>query len=163
MTRAEKMESKPNIIIVDDDKGVLKKLKKLLTGKTEYRVDTFVSAEKALTYIKSNDIDLVISDYDMPDMDGITFLSKVRKISPQITRIILAESSEKEKVIEAVNDIGVFQYLEKPWNDDDLLIVLRNALENQYLTKSLGEKVSEIKKTNSVLDGLQKEIIKAFV
>ena len=63
----------------------------------------------------------------------------------------------------AVNEIGVFQYLEKPWNDDDLLIVLRNALENQYLTKTLGEKVSEITKANSELDGLQNEIIRAFV
>ena len=163
MTRAEKMKSKPNIIIVDDDKGVLKKLKKLLTGKTEYNVDTFISAQKALKYIKSNDIELVISDHDMPDMNGMTFLSKIGKFKPEIRRIILAESSDKEKAMEAVNDIGVFQFIEKPWYDDDLLIVLRNALENQYLTKSLGEKASEIKKTNSVLDGLQKEIIKAFV
>ena len=126
-------------------------------------MNTFISAEKALTYIKSNDIDLVISDHDMPDMDGLKFLSKIGKIRPQIPRIILAESSEKEMAMEAVNEIGVFQYIEKPWNEDDLLIVLRNGLENQYLTKSLGEKVCEIKKTNSVLDGLQKEIIKAFV
>lgn len=163
MTRAEKMKSKPNIIIVHDDKRVLKQLKKLLTGKTEYNVDTFVSAQKAITYIKSNDIELVISNHDMPNMDGITFLSKLGKLTSQIPRIILAESSEKEKAMEAVNDIGVFQYIEKPRNEDDLLIVLRNGLENQYLKKTLGEKISEIKKTISVLDGLQKEIMKAFV
>ena len=157
------MEPKPKIIVVDDDKRVLKKLKKLLTEKTNYNVNTFVSAEKALTYIKSNDIDLVISDHDIADMDSITFLSNIGRISPQIPRIILADPSEQEKAMEAVNVIGVFQYIEKPWNDDDLLIVLRNALENQYLTKTLGEKVSEITKTHSELDGLQKEIIKAFV
>jgi len=163
MTRAEKMESKPNIIIVDNDNRVLAKLKKLLNNKSEYNVNTFVSAEKALAYIKSNNIDLVILDYHMPDINGITFLSKVRKIRPETQSIILAESSEKEKAIEAVNNIGVFQNVEKPWNDDDLLIVLRNGLENQYLTKTLREKASEITKTNSELDGLQKEIIKAFV
>ena len=157
------MESKPNIIIVDDDSRVLAKLKKLLINKSNYNAITFISAEKALTYIESNDIDLVISGYDIHDLNGVTLLSKVRRIRPEIPWIILAESSEKEKAMKAVNDIGVFQYIEKPWNEDDLLIALRNVLEIQCLTKTLGEKASEITKTNSELDGLQKEIIKAFV
>ncbi len=157
------MESKPNIIIVDDESRVLAKLKKLLNNYTEYNVNAFVSVEKAFAYVKSNKIDLVLSDIHMPKMNGITFLSKVRKIWPKIPWIILAESSEKEKAMNAVNETGVYQYIEKPWNDDDLLIALRNVLEIQCLTKTLGKKVSEITKTNSELDGLQKEIIKAFV
>lgn len=84
-------------------------------------------------------------------------------IWPDIRSIILAEASNKEIIMNVVNEFGVFQYLEKPWNDDDLLIVLRNALENHYLTKSLGDKINLITKTNLELDGLQKEIIKAFV
>ena len=163
MMRTEKMESKPNIIIVDDDNRVLTKFKKLLSNKAKYNVNAFVSAEKAFAYLKSNSIDLIFSDFHMPKMNGITFLSKVGKIWPEIRSIILAEASNKEIMMNAVNEIGVFQYLEKPWNDDDLLIVLRNALDNHYLTKTLGEKVSEITKTNSELDGLQNEIIKAFV
>lgn len=123
----------------------------------------FVSAEKAFAYLKSHSIDLVFSDYHMPKMNGITFLRKVSMIWPDIRSIILAEASNKEIIMNVVNEFGVFQYLEKPWNDDDLLIVLRNALENHYLTKSLGDKINLITKTNLELDGLQKEIIKAFV
>ena len=159
----ENIESKQNIIIVDDDNRVLTKFKKLLSNKTEYNVNIFLSVEQAFAFLMSNSIDLVFLDYHILKMNGITFLSKIRKIWPDIRRIVLTDSNNKETAMNVVNEIGVFQYLEKPWNDDDLLIVLRSALENRYLTKTLREKVSEITKVNLELDGLQKEIIKAFV
>ena len=116
-----------------------------------------------MNHIKNEDTDLVISDYLMPEMDGITFLGKVRKIKPEIPRIILTGYADKENAIKAINEVGLFQYIEKPWNNDDILIVLRNGLEKQRLIKTLQEKISEIDKANSELDGLQNEIVRAFV
>ncbi len=154
---------KANVVIVDDEEMVLTSLSSLLSLETDYNIKTFLSSEEALKYIKNEDTDLVISDYLMPEMDGITFLGKVRKIKPEIPRIILTGYADKENAIKAINEVGLFQYIEKPWNNDDILIVLRNGLEKQRLIKTLREKIGEIDKANSELDGLQNEIVRAFV
>jgi len=154
---------KANVVIVDDEEMVLTSLSSLLSLETDYNIKTFLSSEEALDHIKNEDTDLVISDYLMPEMDGITFLGKVRKIKPEIPRIILTGYADKENAIKAINEVGLFQYIEKPWNNDDILIVLRNGLEKQRLIKTLREKISEIDKANSELDGLQNEIVRAFV
>ena len=65
---------KSNVVIVDDEEIVLTSLSSLLSLETDYEVKTFLSSEEALKYIKNEDTDLVISDYLMPGMDGITFL-----------------------------------------------------------------------------------------
>jgi len=154
---------KSHVVIVDDEEMVLTSLSSLLSLETDYEVNTFLSSEEALDHIKNEDTDLVISDYLMPEMDGITFLGKVRKLKPEIPRIILTGYADKENAIKAINEVGLFQYIEKPWNNDDILIVLRNGLEKQRLIKTLQEKISEIDKANSELDGLQNEIVRAFV
>ena len=154
---------KANVVIVDDEEMVLTSLSSLLSLETDYNIKTFLSSEEALDHIKNEETDLVISDFLMPEMDGITFLGKVRKIKPEIPRIILTGYADKENAIKAINEVGLFQYIEKPWNNDDILNVLRNGLEKQRLIKTLREKIREIDKANAELDGLQNEIVRAFV
>ena len=159
----EELEWTPNLVLVDDEQLVLSSLNSFLSLETDYKINTFLSAIEALDFIENNDIDLVLSDYLMPEMDGITFLSKVRKFKPEIPRIILTGYADKENAIKAINEVGIFQYIEKPWDNDDILIIIRNGLEKQRLIKTLQMKIREIDKANSELDGLQNEIVKAFV
>ena len=159
----EELEWTPNLVLVDDEQLVLSSLNSFLSLETDYKINTFLSAIEALDFIENNDIDLVLSDYLMPEMDGITFLSKVRKFKPEIPRIILTGYADKENAIKAINEVGLFQYIEKPWDNDDILIIIRNGLEKQRLIKTLQMKIREIDKANSELDGLQNEIVKAFV
>ncbi len=151
------------IVLVDDEDMVLDSLRSFLNLETSYEVKTFLSAEKALEFIKENDIDLVISDYMMPEMNGIQFLSKVRGIKPEVPRIILTGYADKENAIKAINDVGLFQYIEKPWDNNDILIILRNGIEKQRLLKRLEEKMNEINKSHSDFVVLQNEILKTFV
>ena len=153
----------PTIILVDDEDMVLTSLSSLLQLETEYDVQTFTSAKEALEYADKNDIDLVISDYLMPEMDGITFLGHVRNVKPDVPRIILTGYADKENAIKAINEVGLFQYIEKPWENDDLLIIIRNGLEKKMLLKKLNEKVFEINKAYSDLQNIQQEILKTFV
>ncbi len=155
--------SKHVIVIVDDEEMVLTSLNAFLTLETDYEVKCFISAKEALDYIKNNRVDLVVSDYLMPEMDGITFLSEVRKIVPEVPRIILTGYADKENAIKAINHVGLFQYIEKPWNNEDILIVFRNGLEKQKLMKKLEEKIGEINKAYEELKGLQDEIVRTFV
>ncbi|NIR66356.1 MAG: response regulator [candidate division Zixibacteria bacterium] len=156
-------KEKSTVVIVDDEEMVLTSLNSFLSLETKYNVMTFTSAKDALEYIEKNDIDVVISDYLMPEMDGISFLAKVKELRPQVPRIILTGYADKENAIKAINDVGLFQYIEKPWDNDDLLIVLRNGIERQKLMKKLEEKIAEINKAYGELQGLQNEIVKTFI
>ena len=151
------------IILVDDEDIVLTSIESFLTLETEYQVRSFPSAKEALDYIRGNEVDLVISDYLMPEMDGITFLARVREIKPEVPRIILTGYADKENAIKAINEVGLFQYIEKPWDNDDLLIIIRNGLERQKLLKKLQDKIAEINRAYGEFDNLQREIVKAFV
>jgi len=157
------LDANSTVVIVDDEEMVLTSLSSFLSLETEYNVKTFLSAKEALEFISSSDIDLVISDYLMPEMDGISFLAQVREIKPQVPRIILTGYADKENAIKAINDVGLFPYIEKPWDNDDLLIVLRNGLDRQKLLKKLNQKIIEINKAYADLQGLQNEIVKTFI
>jgi DNA-binding NtrC family response regulator len=105
---------------------------------------------------------LVISDYLMPEMDGITFLSRVKEKYPHAPRILLTGYADKENAIKAINDVGLYQYIEKPWNNDDLHLIIRNGLEKTILLKRLEEKIREVEKAQQELGGVQKQILRLF-
>ena len=155
-------DKRPTILIVDDEEMVLTSLSSFLKLETDYEVVTFSSPQKALEYVENNDVDLVISDFLMPDMDGLNFLAEVKKLQPLATRIILTGYADKENAIRAINDVGLFQYIEKPWDNNDLKITIRNGLEKQQLLRELEAKVGEIQKTQEDLRRLHREILKAF-
>lgn len=159
----ESSEQQPTIVIVDDEDMVLTSLSSFLNLETEYDIKTFISVNEALEYIKTGRVGLVVSDYLMPEMDGISFLAEVREIKPEVPRIILTGYADKENAIKAINTVGLFQYIEKPWDNDDLLIILRNGLEKQKLMTRLNEKIKEINKAYAELQDLQNEIVKTFV
>jgi len=154
---------RPTVIVVDDEEIVLTSIESFLSLESEYKVVTFTSARSALDFINGNEVDLVISDYLMPEMDGISFLAEVRNLKPEIPRIILTGYADKENAIKAINEVGLFQYIEKPWDNNDLLLIIRNGLEKQELIKKLNEKISQINRAYGELEQLQREIVKAFV
>ena len=151
------------IVIVDDEEMVLTSLNAYLSLETDYRVVTFTSAKAALGFIGEEKVDIVISDYLMPEMDGITFLAQVRDLQPEAPRIILTGYADKENAIKGINEVGLYQYLEKPWDNDDLRLIIRNGLEKRQLVSKLQNKISEINRAYADLQTIQQEILKTFV
>ena len=94
--------------------------------------------------------------------DFIDLLAEVRKIKPDVTRIILTGYADKENAIKAINEVGLFQYVEKPWDNDQLLIIIRNGLDKHFLLRNLREKITEINKAYADLQGIQQDILKTF-
>ena len=150
------------ILLVDDEEMVVTSIKSFLTLETDYDVVAFTSPKEALEYIREHKVDLVISDYLMPDMDGIEFLANVKELQPEATRVLLTGYADKENAIKAINDVGLYQYIEKPWENDDLKLIIRNGLEKRVLLKRLQEKIGEVDKAHDELMSVQKEILKAF-
>jgi len=155
-------ESDITILLVDDEEMVLTSIRSFLAIETDYRVYTFTSPVKALQELDRLNIDLVISDYLMPDMDGITFLGRVKERFPQVPRILLTGYADKENAIKAINDVGLYQYIEKPWNNDDLKLIIRNGLEKTILLRRLEEKIREVERAQNDLTEVQKQILRIF-
>jgi DNA-binding NtrC family response regulator len=156
------MSNPDTVVIVDDEDMVLTSLSTYLTLETDYNVVTFTSAREAITYVESHEVDIVISDFLMPEMDGIAFLSRVRELKPEVPRVILTGYADKENAIKAINEVGLYQYVEKPWDNDDLRLVIRNGIEKKRLMEKLQSKVLEINKAYGELQVIQQEILKAF-
>jgi len=150
------------VLLVDDEEMVVTSIKSFLTLETDYEVVSFTSPKEALDFVKDNRVDLVISDYLMPDIDGIQFLAEIKEMQPEATRVLLTGYADKENAIKAINDVGLYQYIEKPWENEDLKLIIRNGLEKRILLKKLEDKIDEVNKAHSELLNVQKEILKAF-
>ena len=157
------VESDATLVIVDDEEMVLSSLQSFLELETEYNIQSFTSPTAALEYGESGQVDVVVSDFLMPQVNGIELLGRFGSIHPHAPRILLTGYADKESAILAINDIGLFQYIEKPWDNSNLLIVLRNALERRFLVKTLQEKIAEIDKAQGKLSGLQNDILRTFI
>ena len=156
-------ESDATLVIVDDEEMVLASLQSFLELETEYNIQSFTSPTEALAYAESGQVDVVVSDFLMPQLNGIEMLGRFASIHPHAPRILLTGYADKESAIKAINDIGLFQYIEKPWDNSNFLIVLRNALERRFLVKTLQEKIAEIDKAQGKLSGLQNDILRTFI
>jgi len=156
-------DRQPVILVVDDEEMVLVSIKSFLMLETEYEVLTANSPPEGVEVVKQRTIDLVISDYLMPEMDGITFLMQVKNLQPHTIRILLTGYADKENAIKAINDVGLYQYIEKPWQNADLAIVIRNGLEKRFLLERLAQKIREVKSAQENLQEIQDQIIKAFM
>jgi len=154
---------KPTILILDDEEMVVTSLRNLFRLQTDYQIVTYSSPGSALAEADKVLVDLVITDYLMPRMDGIAFLSKFKEIQPHAVRVLLTGYADKENAIKAINEVGLYQYLEKPWDNEALLMVVKNGLEKRALLRALERKIAELDTAHANLKSIQTELIKAFM
>ena len=154
---------KPVVFILDDEEIVLASLKNLFKIRTDYRIFCYGSPLQALDGVSECEVDIVIADYLMPQMDGITFLGKFKEIQPQAIRILLTGYADKENAIRAINTVGLYQYLEKPWDNDALLMAVRNGMEKRSLLQTLEKKFAELDRAHADIKAVRNELIRAFM
>ena len=145
------------ILILDDDKLVTSSLKSLLMLEGFTDVVLFNAPQEAVEYLKTNERDVIISDFMMPEMNGLEFLSQAKKIYPNASMILLTGYADKENAIKAINEVGLYKYIEKPWDNDELIINIKNAYERSHLVEELEKTNKQLKKYSSHLEELVKE------
>lgn len=150
------------VVIVDDEPMVASALRAFLELETSYDVHTFTVPAKALACITEEQCHVVIADYMMPEMNGITFLKSVREIRPLATRILLTGYADKDNAIRAINEVGLYYYLEKPWNNEHLKLVIRNGIERSALFTDLDARVSALEGANQELLEMRRRLARAF-
>lgn len=120
------------ILCVDDEPNILSSLRRLFRP-LGYAVLTAESGSAGLEILKAEPVDLVISDMRMPEMDGAQFLEQVRINWPQTIRLLLTGYADISSILDAINRGEIYRYITKPWDETDMLLVVRHALERQAL------------------------------
>ena len=154
--------NQPTVILVDDEEMVTAALKSFLELETPYRVLAFDSPEKVLETVRRERVDVVVADFMMPQMDGVELLKRVRALRPHTTRILLTGYADKDNAIRAINEAGLYYYLEKPWNNDHLKVVIRNGVERSALFNDLDMRVSALEDANKELLEMRRRLAQAF-
>lgn len=126
------------ILIVDDEQNVLNSLVRALRlhrdGELEF--ETFNDPYEALKRCALAEFDIVISDFNMPQMTGVEMLSAIKQIAPATVRMMLSAATEFGTVTSAINEAEVFRYISKPWDNAQLLTDIDAALEQRDRLKA---------------------------
>jgi response regulator RpfG family c-di-GMP phosphodiesterase len=153
----------PTVLVVDDEEMVVAALRAFLELDTPYSVLDFTSPVSALEALESERVDVVVADYMMPEMDGISFLKEVRTMRPHATRILLTGYADLENAIRAINEAGLYHYLQKPWDNDQLKVVIRNGMERSALVNELDARISALESSNQELMEVRQRLIRMFL
>jgi response regulator RpfG family c-di-GMP phosphodiesterase len=146
------------LLFVDDEPFVLKALKRTfeLEG---YEVVTANRPADALQILAGGSEFVIIgSDYRMPEMDGAEFLQRAREIAPQSYRLLISAVEEFEAAVEAVNRGEIFRFIPKPWNQGDLLQIVRGAADEYHLRRNYQEMTTLLHSKNAALESLNESL-----
>jgi DNA-binding NtrC family response regulator len=148
------------ILLVDDEPNVIKALERSLLDEP-YALQVAASGEEALQLAGSRRFKVVISDERMPGMDGAEFLSIVKERYPETIRIMLTGYASIESTMRAVNSGEIYRFFTKPWNDIELKLALRTAIEkydleeeNRRLLKTVKHQAGELRRLESQYSGI---------
>ena len=146
------------LLFVDDEPGILSSLRRLFRPHG-YRILVAESGALGLAELEKTPVDLVISDMRMPEMDGATFLKAVRQRWPDTVRILLTGYADVTSTVAAINEGEIYRYVSKPWDDNEIVNTVREALdryrlkqENLRLTALTQSQNEELKGLNASLE-----------
>ena len=145
------------VLFVDDERNILNAFMRVFRMEG-YNILTAGSGPEGLELVKGNRVALVVSDHRMPGMEGVEFLSKVKEVSPDTVRFMLTGYADIKAVMGAINKGNVYRYITKPWDDDGLKVVVRDAVnlykivqENRTLHELTARQNAELADLNSGL------------
>ncbi|HUE93497.1 HD domain-containing phosphohydrolase [Pseudomonas sp.] len=175
------------LLLVDDEENILNSLRRVLRNEP-YKLLTCNSGEAALQLFAEQPIDLVISDARMPGMDGAALLAQVQQRWPNCLRILLTGYADLTTTVKAINEGQIYRYISKPWDDNELRLIIHQALAFQHsehermrledltreqnqrlqeLNASLEQRVrdrtSELEQTADMLDLAYSELRRSYV
>ncbi|MGE5546160.1 MAG: sigma-54-dependent transcriptional regulator [Solirubrobacterales bacterium] len=144
------MTKLPIILVVDDEKQSQEALRRVLSD--EFRVLTASSAAEAETVLDQEMVHAILCDQRMPGTQGVDFLRQARERWPDAIRMIISGYTEAEDIIAGVNDAGIYQYITKPWEPDELVRTLKEALKLWELQAASASASLDLKVAPGVLE-----------
>lgn len=139
-----KRSPKHSILVVDDDKNICKMIEINLRKERSYSIDTVSNGEACLKYVRENLPDLILLDIQMPGIDGIETLKRIKEINTLVPVVMMSAHGTIEKAVESMK-LGAYDFITKPFASDRLLVTVNNALMNSSLKREVDELKRELK------------------
>ena len=143
------MDKKYSILYVDDEASNLRIFQN--TFRKHYEIYTAKSATEGLDILSNNDIDIILSDQRMPEMTGVEFLHQTMNKYPKLNRILVTGYTDFGALKNAINEAKIFQYIQKPWEENDLKDTIEKALKVYKLESENKQLTDELTETNKTL------------
>jgi two-component system response regulator HupR/HoxA len=137
------------VLVVDDEQDILSTFR--YSYGDEFEVLTAESAARALDILATHDAAVIVADQRMPSMTGTELLVRSMDIRPDAVRIILTGYTDNEALVQAVNKSRIYRYVTKPWEDEELRLTLRRAIEVYHLSRENARLVEELRRANERL------------
>lgn len=144
---------RPLVLAVDDEPPILSSLARLLAFE-EVDVETAGGAEDALAVLRRREVAVVVTDQHMPGIQGVELLCLVRELSPSTSRVLLSGHIDIELLRTAVNGGEVYRFVSKPWDDDELLVAVRQGIEHWRLLRQNRDLQEETERHARALESL---------
>jgi signal transduction histidine kinase len=154
------MSRRHTLLVVDDEPDVVQSVQDLL--RLDYQVLGATRAKDGLRILQEQEVHLVMTDQRMPEMTGVEFLSQVRGDHPEAIRLLFTGYADLKAVIDAINQGNIYRYITKPWDPDDLQIIIRQAAEQYDLLVERKRLLAELQQKNLELQKAN-EIKEAFI
>ncbi len=142
-------EEKPSILVVDDEQASLNAINRVL--RRDYEVILSRHAEAALEILKNRNVAVILADQRMPDVTGVELFQEAISLQPEATRILITGYTDIEAIIQAINAGKIYYYISKPWEPEDLKLIIRRAAERHELRKENLRLMEELKAANEKL------------
>ncbi len=147
----------PKILVIDDEIENLTALERIVRGK--YEMVGLQSPEKALEEVMKHDYQVVVSDLRMPGILGTELLAEIAKKRPFISRVILTGHTDTQDILDAINRAEIYRYVTKPWDNQEFLTVLQQAVTHHLLLVKNQELIEALKEKNERLLIQEKELL----
>jgi two-component system response regulator HupR/HoxA len=142
------------ILVVDDEQASLNAINRIL--RQEFEVILSLNSQAALEVLKHQEIAVILADQRMPGVSGVELFQNCMQIQPDAVRILITGYTDVEAIVKAVNDGQIYYYISKPWEPEELKLIIKRAAERYFLSKENRRLLSELQIAN---DALQQENI----
>jgi DNA-binding NtrC family response regulator len=145
------------IQLVDDEPQILKSLQRLLNPQG-WELHLFTDVYEALDALTEHDYAVILSDFKMPNLDGITYLKFAKQRQPHAVRVMLTGHGDRQSMMQAINEAEVFRFISKPWEDFEVEVALRSAIDLHLLRAENQRLLEQVRQQQSSLDMQKQEL-----
>ena len=149
--------TEPTLLCVDDERSILHALKRLFR-KEPYRFLIAQNGQEALSVLDEEEVQVIISDYRMPDMTGTALLREVKQRFPETVRVVLSGYADVDVIMESINEGEIYRYLSKPWNDEELRVTIHQCFDRFRLMQENARLVEQVRVQNESLKELNEDL-----
>lgn len=147
------------IQLLDDEPQILKALQRTLRPHG-WEVHAFSDVQQALSALTEHEYAVIVSDFKMPQLDGVTFLQFAKQRQPHAMRLLLTGHGDRQTMMQAINQAEIYRFISKPWEDYELEAALRAAIDLYQLRVENQRLVDQLRRQQTALYRQQQELLR---